>query len=256
MLKQLITFNFLPRTFLWVMLAFIAFTIIGTLSHEYGHIAVAKLYGYDTKLFHDSMTYYNAEEREDPLYKEMDVIFERNQEAIMNNQEYEEKERYMSLIEQFQEKYPPPPNSEGLWITAGGPIQTMLTSVLGLCILFYRRKLRVEQFALRDWVGVFLALFALREVTNFVGGVGSFLFFGKTEFYGDEYELSRYWFDNQWILMAVMALIGTIIAIHVIFRVLPVKYRFTFILGGLVGGVLGYWAWLIQFGHYFFPKNM
>ena len=38
------------KKFLVLTLAFILFTAIGTLSHEYGHIIVAKKLGYQTKL--------------------------------------------------------------------------------------------------------------------------------------------------------------------------------------------------------------
>ncbi len=33
------------------------FTVVGTLSHEYGHIVVAKYLGYETKLHYGSMNY-------------------------------------------------------------------------------------------------------------------------------------------------------------------------------------------------------
>lgn len=40
-----------------IVLAFVVFTIIGTLSHELGHIAVAKYLGYQTTLHFGSMNY-------------------------------------------------------------------------------------------------------------------------------------------------------------------------------------------------------
>jgi len=45
------------RTFLPFTLSFILFTIIGTLSHEVGHIAVAEALGYETKLHFGSMSW-------------------------------------------------------------------------------------------------------------------------------------------------------------------------------------------------------
>ena len=45
------------RTFLPFTLSFILFTIIGTLSHEGGHILVAKALGYQTKLHFASMSW-------------------------------------------------------------------------------------------------------------------------------------------------------------------------------------------------------
>ena len=37
---------------------FILFTVIGTVSHEYGHMAVAKYLGYETVLHYGSVNYY------------------------------------------------------------------------------------------------------------------------------------------------------------------------------------------------------
>ena len=45
------------RTFLPFTLCFIAFTIIGTLSHELGHLFVAKALGYETILHYGSMSW-------------------------------------------------------------------------------------------------------------------------------------------------------------------------------------------------------
>ena len=46
------------RKFIILTFIFILFTPIGTISHEYGHIAVAKLLGYKTTLHYASMNWY------------------------------------------------------------------------------------------------------------------------------------------------------------------------------------------------------
>ena len=53
----MLRFKFLPRFFVIIFLVFILFTIIGTLTHELGHIAVAKYYGYETSINYGSMSY-------------------------------------------------------------------------------------------------------------------------------------------------------------------------------------------------------
>ncbi len=42
----------------FITLGFVLFTIIGTISHELGHIIVAKSLGYETALYYGSMNYY------------------------------------------------------------------------------------------------------------------------------------------------------------------------------------------------------
>lgn len=52
-------------------LGFICFTIIGTLSHEYGHIFVAQKLGYTTQLHYGSMSWYGGNREETSnIYKE------------------------------------------------------------------------------------------------------------------------------------------------------------------------------------------
>ncbi len=49
------TFSF--KNFILLSLTFILFTVLGTLTHEGGHIAAAKYYGYETTLHYSSMNY-------------------------------------------------------------------------------------------------------------------------------------------------------------------------------------------------------
>ena len=49
--------NFNLNNFVLFLIGFILFTAIGTVSHEFGHIAMAEILGYNTKLYFDSMSY-------------------------------------------------------------------------------------------------------------------------------------------------------------------------------------------------------
>ena len=44
------------------------------------------------------------------------------------------------LFSELDEKYPNQDNNDGIYISLGGPLQTILTSLIGLSILLYRRK--------------------------------------------------------------------------------------------------------------------
>ena len=63
------------KKFLIIVIGFILFTIVGTQSHELGHILVAKFFGYKTSLNYGSMTYSKGKKREElrefySLYRE------------------------------------------------------------------------------------------------------------------------------------------------------------------------------------------
>jgi hypothetical protein len=72
----MLRFEILPKFFFIIFLAFILFTIIGTLSHELGHIAVAKYFGYETTLDYGSMAY-SKDFYKDGDVKELEKNFRR-----------------------------------------------------------------------------------------------------------------------------------------------------------------------------------
>jgi hypothetical protein len=54
-------------------------------------------------------------------------------------------------------------------------------------------------------------------------------------------------------IIGVLAFLSLIISVIVIFKFIPVSQRFSFIISGFVGGVLGYLIWLEWFGKYILP---
>lgn len=46
----MVTFTFDKKLFFYLIVGFIITTIIGTVSHEFGHFAVAEYLGYDAKI--------------------------------------------------------------------------------------------------------------------------------------------------------------------------------------------------------------
>lgn len=245
-------FKFILHFSIRIIVAFILFTAVGTLLHELGHVAVAKYFGYETTLHYGSMNYTYAEKENDVSYQEYQKLFKENLEEIKNGKYFSEQDKYLTLVAELKQKYPyPKPN--GHWITLGGPAQTILTSFLGLFILFYRKSKKKEYFVLLDWLGVFLALFVLREVFNLVMGVYSTIFYGTTNFSGDEFRLSRYLGMSEWILPIVTMILGLAISLYIIFRVIPLKYRFSFIISGLIGGVAGFAIWFGFLGKLLLP---
>jgi len=251
-MKKLISFEFISHFAIRIVCTFIFFTAVGTVTHELGHWAVAEYFGYETHVSYGSMRYYDERRENDPLYTEYKEIWFENHEKIQAKEAFVKQDRFKELIATLKEKYPYDP-SEAAWITFGGPAQTILTGFIGLFILFYRKSKQKEYFVLLDWLGVFLALFVLREVFNFVMTAVRSLFYGKENFGDDEFKLSQYLDLNVWVIPAIAFILGMFISLYVIFLVIPLKYRFTFILAGLVGGTLGFFIWLRWLGPVVLP---
>ena len=191
-------------------LTFIVFTAIGTVSHEFGHILVAKYFGYETTLHFSSMSY-----------------------DMGQNVSY----------------------SNSLWVAFGGPIQTMLTGLVGLLIVHYRKEhINRNGLKLIDWVAVFLSLFWLRQVFNVMMSIVIEFFYPNGSFFsGDETILSEGL--NLWegTIPVSLGLIGLLISVYIVFRIVPREIRFTFILSGLLGGTLGFIFWMRILGPVLLP---
>ncbi|AXG71565.1 hypothetical protein KORDIASMS9_03822 [Kordia sp. SMS9] len=237
------------KYFYWFVLAFFISTIVGTQTHELGHIAMAEALGYETTLNYGSMTYNFEGFSEDEDVIAWRKIFE-NVESFDDFSEIK-KEEADQLFKKIEEKFPSNPTDD-FYITLGGPIQTILTSFFGLFILAYRNVNKQENFKLTDWLAVFLSLFILREVFNTVMAGGTYLLKGSTFFSGDEFRISTYLGLNQWTIPIMTAILGAIIASFVIFMIVPKKYRITFILAGFVGSIVGFILWFEFLGPWLF----
>jgi len=228
--------------FLPIAIAFTLFTIIGTISHEYGHIVVAKYLGYETELHYGSMNYNRSQEE-----IQFGEIYEKYKFSIQNNEEFPEKARYQKLAKKLY--------YDNLFIAIGGPFQTILTGTIGLILLLFRRK-KILQNGMKfiDWLYVFLSLFWLREVCNLTMSVYSSIVKGqKSYFGGDEKNIALMLDIPQGSVAIPLAIIGLCIALFVIFRVIPKEQRMSFIIGGVLGGVTGFILWLQILGPIILP---
>ena len=245
--------TFSLKNFILLSLTFILFTIVGTLTHEGGHMAVAKYYNYEPTLSYASV-------RSNPPWRadwdSMQAIYKRHKEEEDNHIRHSESRRQDSLASKIKERYSQGEyKQESALITIGGPAQTLLTSILGVFILLYRRKSIVQRgMKIGDWLALFLALFSLRFVANLTLSVLSELWKPNgTYFGGDEARLARSLDVHLGTFAVPLFLIGIVIALWVIFKVLPLKHRFTFILSGLVGGSLGFILWMYILGPELLP---
>lgn len=230
------------KSLLILTFVFILFTAIGTVSHEYGHIIVAKAFGYETTLHYGSMNYDGGE-----LNDKLKEIYNEYATEIENGTVFAKKNEYESGLEKL--KY------NGLYVTIGGPFQTILTGTMGLLILLWRRKL-IYQNGLKvlDWFAVFLSLFWMREVFNLVKSLSRELISPNgTWFGGDELYISQGL--NLWsgTVSIILGTIGMTVTFYVIFNILPKNIRLTFIISGLIGGIFGIILWMNIIGPQILP---
>lgn len=214
-------------------LTFILFTVIGTLTHEYGHIAVAEYYGFETKLFHASMTYVD-----DSLYDKLDAIAEEYKYEIQNNKDFPKKVKYQKLQKTAVDS--------PLLITIGGPAQTMLFGTMGLLFLILRKsRIKNEGLKFVDWIAVFFTFFWSREAFNLLMSVLDGIIFNSGYYFGgDEARISNMLELPVGTIPIILGIIGTAICWYVIFKIIPLDKRISFITGGLIGGTLGYILWM------------
>jgi len=236
-----IPFVFKKYLFIYLTIGFIAFTVIGTLSHEFGHYAVAKYFGWNPQIRYAYCTAGNGYNN-----SRLKEIYDLRNIEINTNKPFPEKEEF----EKLREKY----RMIGSMMTLGGPIETILTSIIGLIILIiYRRKISIkESLSFINWLAVFIALFILRQTANMFVGFGILLFTSRMP-HGDEFGISWMIGLNPWALDIITGVIGLLFLAWIIFRIIPISERFTFILSGIFGGVSGYILWLILLGPIILP---
>ncbi|MGB1241760.1 MAG: hypothetical protein ACPG49_04520 [Chitinophagales bacterium] len=222
-------------------LGFICFTIIGILSHEYGHIFVAQKLGYTTKLHYGSMSWYESDrERTLEIYREYKT-------EIKSQLDFPKQEEWESLKSKNL--------ADRLKITLGGVLQTIVTGTLGLLFLIFRYH-KIKEYGLKviDWLGVFLSLFWLREIFNLLLGIGGEIVNPDGSFFGgDEAKISSILNLPAGTLSIILGTIGLIVSLFVVFKIVDKELQTTFILSGLLGGISGFVLWMMVLGPRILP---
>ncbi len=231
------------RSTLIFAVGFIAFTIIGTITHELGHYFAGKSLGLDCSIHYAYCHCVSETEIEGRrLGKELHSTYGKRE--LIPDELWEE---YQNLIE-------PSSGSNHLWVTIGGPLQTIITGLIGFFLLTLRRINKVTEFVKADWLLVFLSLLWLREPFNLFLSVSKKIFFGRESYFGgDELKISRGL--NLWdgTVPIIMGLMGSIICLIMILKYIPVSRRKDFIHGGFIGGISGYIIWMKILGPVILP---
>ena len=242
LLYSLFIFKIELKLFLILSLTFILFTIIGTVSHEYGHYFVAKSLGYHAEVSYAFTNF--SDEKFDLFIDSIDAKYPNNEDL---KKDFPEKERYLTATKKYKE--------DDFLITLGGPFQTMLTGTLGLLFLNFKK----EKFNgsksndLISWLLVFLSLFWLRQLSNFCLWMFKYFITGKFFINSDEVKVALYLHVQKGTFSTITALIASIFLAFIILKIVPKEKRITFITAGLVGGLLAYYIWLVLLGPIVMP---
>ncbi len=201
------------RLFIWLFIAFIIATIIGTLTHESGHYIVAKCLGYDAGINYYSTWWAKSSPNQ-----------------VVN-----------------------PSDDFWFTLGGPIETMLTGTIGLVFLFSFRKSFASATKLSSGQWFLVFVSLFWLRQTANLVLWVGGYFFTGKFSQRGDEIILAHYLQLPDWTISTLTAIIGTVVLTIITFKFVPTKQRPTFIASGLTGGITGYVLWLVLFGKYLMP---
>lgn len=238
----MVSLKFDLKLFLVLTIAFVFTTIIGTISHEFGHFVVAKYSSYSASM---SYGYTNWEDKSNNDF--IDSSYKKYSKEIELGIDFPEKKKLEILQKRYAE--------DNFWITLGGPLQTMLTGCLGfLILLFQYKKIRqADKLSNLNWLFIFLSLFWLRQTANFFTWLFGYFYTGNFSSHSDEIIIALDLNLPTWIFTVISAIIGLLVLAFIIFKIIPINKRLTFILSGLLGGAFGYYFWLFWVGPILMP---
>ena len=219
---------------------FIAFTIIGTVSHECGHALAARYYGYNPHIAYNYTTYPM------PHQERMDALRHRYGQEIEERQVFPDSAFFWKEYRKT--------TAQDTVVTWGGPVQSMLTGTVGLAILLsqWKRFKRAERLRTGQWLILFLALFWLRPLSNFLISLPGWISNGRFSTRSDEAFVALNYDLPVYSISAITAGMG-LIAFGIVCLAIPGRQRATFILSGLVGGLCGFMFWLKWIGPLVMP---
>lgn len=223
---------------LYFSICFILVTTFGTLSHEFGHIVVAKILGYDTILHHSSMEW-NDKEKESIV-----EFYLKNESIIEQRKPFQNSIQYYRKLDKI--------NSDEFLIVSGGVLQTIITGSIAFFLLLHNRKKKINKIIF--WFLVFLSLSWSRQIFNlFKGALLFFLKKSNSLFWGDEPKLSTYLNLFEGTISLFLGALGIIILSILLFKIIPSKYRLSFVIALFIGSSLGYILWMILIGPLLLP---
>jgi hypothetical protein len=230
------------KLFLFLSVTFFISTIIGTVSHEFGHYALAKSLGYNVSVSY-GYTYWNDLKTE-PF---IDSIYTKYNNEIELKTTFPQQEKF----DKIQAKE----SKDDFLIILGGPFQTILTGTVGF-FLMLKQKIKINKtnkITIYQWFCIFLTMFWLRQLANSVTWVIGYFINNKFSLNGDEVIIALDLNLPKGMIVFSTAIIAFLLLLFIIFKIITPLKRITFILAGLFGGILGYLFWLVWLGPIIMP---
>ena len=241
---KLLTFLFDFRLFTILAIGFIAFTIIGTVSHEWGHYVVARCLGYEAGINYKSTYFFLNDTTNEAFIKSHWQLY---QKQIKAKQKFPDQGKVgSSYVKTATRQF-----LDYTWRSLSNNANRNYR--VNSPVFLQKAIFSTDKLSFLLWVLIFITLFWLRQAANFFVGVTNLLLHGSIRSHSDEFILAGYLNFPRWSISIITASIALIVLVLVIFKFIPLKQRFTFILAGLVGGVSGYLLWLTFFGKFIMP---
>lgn len=204
--------------------AFLIAAVLGTLLHECGHIVAAWFCG--CRQFHLGYSYMYAYDCNVDYYPPLTTLGEEYNRVLVNKR---------------------------LWEVVGGPLQTNLTGLLGIVLLYRLSRRRVvDAFKNLDLFYIVLCFFLSRNIFNSLTGFLSVKVTTRQYTRADETKLFYHFGINHTVGYTLMLLIASALLAYVVF-VLVKKHRWQLILWGGLGSVVGGVVWLRWLGPILLP---
>lgn len=221
------------------IIVFILLTPIGTITHELGHLFVAKTLGYDTTLHHSSVNWNNE------LLKSLKNQYEKFKLQIEDDLPFEGQEEYKVNIKTL--------NKHNLLILFGGVAQTIIFGLVAFILLLYRVFIKKKSFNSLDWLLTFISLFWIREPANLILSViKGIKLKNNIYFYGDDAKIANLLGLHEGVLLLPLTIIAMLISLMVL-KIIPNKRKKEFIIGALIGCPIGFVLWMFIIGPIVLP---
>ncbi|MBO0947198.1 hypothetical protein [Fibrella forsythiae] len=245
-MRRLYTLDY--ELFVKLVIGFMLATVIGTLLHEAGHWSVISALGGEASIRYG----YTRIEKQPGYWRETNDTLA----VLKRKYGHQPVIAHDSPEKQYQELLNKRRKLIAFLISLGGPAQTMLTGSFGLLLLMKNRRWWIgkTKLTLSVWLAIFTALFWLRQPGNLAMSLLGTIRRGHlSEGADDESKLSLALHLWQPTILIVTGLTGLSVLAYIIVVIVPANQRVTFLLAGLVGGIAGFWFWLVWAGPVWMP---
>jgi hypothetical protein len=223
-----------------IYFTFILFTIVGTLTHEFGHFIVGRYLGYHSSIHYGSTSWGKSD-----LHERINSIYKQNENSIDSKKDFPQRKEFEILIKKVE--------NDKFWKILGGPTSNILIGSIGfILVLRLRKKYSYAQTTLH-WFWLFLTLFWLRQPNNLFTWLIKKPMNGVSVSHGDEIRLARYFNLPLGSIIWTTGIIGTVICGYAILKFVPKEKLRTFLISGFLGGVSGFILWFKILGPIILP---